>query len=126
MSALDIRVLREGKWVHYRRTGACNGCAECCKGSIKYNLRAWTENAYDLDEGDWSAWEGWAFFKHAGLMWAVWAGSTRGRKPCPLLKTRRCTYWKQRGFRAICALWPTKPADVRRFPKCGYHFEQQQ
>jgi hypothetical protein len=126
-----VWVVEGGKLVEYERSGACNGCADCCKARIRFQRATASANHPPSEEkgaDDYSAWEGWAVIEAMGLWW--WYKPlevTYEAEPCRLLRDDRCTVFSDpMRFPAICRIWPVHPSEMASFPRCGFRFERKE
>jgi len=135
----DFYTIEGGKAVHYRRTGECNRCGECCgiKHTITYEINAsFGASSVDDDperdwkEDDWSSWEGYTLIWAQRLWWYFKVTCVTEKEdptPCKAQdqETKLCTVWNDIDeFPAICRYWPFRKSDLEKFPNCGYKFEE--
>lgn len=125
-------IVEDGKLVRYTRYGSCNMCGKCCCSQL---IRAQFTSTlvYDsdvaenieVDDDDWSEWEGWSAHSQYGLWW-WWKFATEDEaKICGSFINGKCESWGSKDFPAICRDWPAHPNDLERFPGCGFSFERE-
>ena len=125
----DAQEVRE-----YEREGECNGCGDCCRGTIRLqtagNLHAsetTPDNPYHAG-GDTTSGVGlWAEVQTSNGVrhfWRTVDASAEG-KACPaLLDDNRCRLQLEGSKPVLCAVWPMIPQDIVSFPRCSYTFKE--
>ena len=124
---MKLWIVKDGKLVEYERLGECTRCGQCCCSNlITFSLGAHTEGALDdtaeVDDWDWSEYEGYSILRSQGLLWYVKATVEEEKKSCGDFEGGRCTIWMQDDFPAICRYWPIHPDNLAHFPDCGFLF----
>jgi hypothetical protein len=124
----DFLIVENGKLIHYKRTGECNHCGDCCGNSlydINKSVKAISKSTVKRNGGH-RAPEGWSIFFSQGVWWYMktrYEPNTRGR--CKHHGDSICRIWEDREtLPVLCTYWPIHPKDIEMLPRCGYKFTE--
>lgn len=128
---MDFWTVESGELIHYKRTGECNQCGECCESKHTIGYKVEVEHRLkDTEEDkdfDWACREGWNMFLAQRLWWyfKTWSNVGDGHRCSQLTLKGQCRDHNDPiEMPAICTYWPMHPSHVAAFPSCSYSFER--
>jgi hypothetical protein len=120
------------RWI---RTGACRRCGACCESVWRpdYLMGLLEDGAPEDAEGGpdpspdppeegplgpvvAERWDG---------RWTFWRAAPPRYGACPMWRGKGiCAVYGTRDFPDVCRKWPMFPAEMDRYPTCGFRFER--